>query len=102
MVAQDAYHLIVDGIFMYSCNNLPDALVDLLCFYYIGHAVSKVQERIVSIPTALCTGTKGFMYTSKLCFDTIYQLEVIGIVLFDLRVFVNIQGVHSTPIGSSK
>ena len=29
------YHLIVDGMFMYSCDSLPDALVDLVCFYYV-------------------------------------------------------------------
>jgi hypothetical protein len=35
MVAETEYHLIVDGLFMYSCDTLADALIDLLCFYFI-------------------------------------------------------------------
>lgn len=35
MVAEEEYHLIVDGAVMYWCNTLPDALIDLLCFYYV-------------------------------------------------------------------
>ncbi len=29
------YHIVVDGLFMYTCDNLPNALIDLLCYYYI-------------------------------------------------------------------
>ena len=30
-----SYHIIVDGLFMYSRENLYNAVIDLLCYYYI-------------------------------------------------------------------
>ena len=29
------YHLIVDHVFMFSTENLRDALIDIICYYYV-------------------------------------------------------------------
>ena len=35
MICEDQYHIIVDQLLMYSCNDLAAALIDLLCYYYV-------------------------------------------------------------------
>ena len=35
LVSENLYHLIVESSFTYSCENLPDALMDLMCYYYV-------------------------------------------------------------------
>lgn len=35
MISGGLYHLIIDAVFMYSCDNLASALIDLMCYYYV-------------------------------------------------------------------
>ena len=35
MISGGLYHLIIDAVFMYSCDDLANALIDLLCYYYV-------------------------------------------------------------------
>ena len=42
------YHLIVDNEFMFSISNLRDAVIDLICFYYVlDISYSKVMNSIL-------------------------------------------------------
>ena len=33
--SENSYHLIVESSFMYTCENLSDALIDIMCYYYV-------------------------------------------------------------------
>ena len=38
MFSDGLYHIIIDKVFMYSCDDLANALIDLLCYYYVFNA----------------------------------------------------------------
>ena len=35
MISNGLYHLIIDAVFMYLCDDLASALIDLMCYYYV-------------------------------------------------------------------
>ncbi len=79
------YYLIVDNVFMFSCVNLQDAIIDLICFYYVldisyptmmNSLLIFIQHFIFSLLQVLCLHVSSiYVLNCNNFFLFIYQVQ---------------------------